>query len=486
MNPTFLSRKYRLAIVSFACLLYACTKIESTTIGGELIPPIDGVNTKDTFLTVITDIFPEKDTFRVPKNQDHVLGYISAIPGTGDQLFGSTQAAINFQVTPQFTPFFYEVRKDSLYLDSAVLVLNYRGAWGDTTSTLNIRVFEIDPAAQMKSDSAYSNVVEFPKAALIGSRDNIDPKLLDDSVHAFKENAKNQLRIPLTSSFGTKLLNDFDSTNAFKSDSLFKTYFGGLTVEAQTLGNVLLKFNLQDVDTKIALYYKYDKRGGGGRDTTVRYFHFNPITCASSNYIKRDRSTAEVVTYLANATPDSLLHLQAAPGTYARILIPGLDSLSNRIVHRAELLMEQVSDQTLNSDRHYTPPALFLTAFSDDSARRFAVPYDVELTPSGVSNFLIFGGIPFKKTDANNTSVTAYNFTLTRYVQSIVTRKEKNYKLALFAPYIDFINPVEKTEVIVPVSSTPVNDPGIGRVRLGGGNHSQRPMKLRIIYSELK
>ncbi|MDB5229262.1 MAG: hypothetical protein JWN76_67 [Chitinophagaceae bacterium] len=466
-------------------LFAACTKIESTTIGGGLLPAIDGVTTRDTSLDVITDIFPEKDTFYVSPTQNMALGYISKNNAGGDPLFGGTQANINFQVAPSFTPYFYEVGKDSLQLDSAVLVLGYQGAWGDTTSKLGVKIFEIDPSAKFRSDSLYTNVSAFATGNLIGSRSNIDVTTLNDSVHLFRENSINQFRIPLTTAFGNKLLKTYDTTNAFKSDSLFHTVFRGFAVQADPTSNVLTIINLSDTNTKVALYYRYTKRDGG-KDTTMRFFRLSSSS-AASNFIKRDRTGTEITTYLtSNTSQDSILHLQSAPGTYARIAIPGLSGLSNRIVHRAELHMEQVPDTKFNSDKFFTPPALFLTPFSSDSARRFFFSRDVTISSTGITNFGAFGGIPAFKTDANNNRVAEYNFNITSYVQGIVTGHDKNYNLILFAPYTDYEYAAEKTTVALPISSQVVNSPGIGRVRLGGGNHSQHCMKLHIIYSVLK
>jgi hypothetical protein len=478
MNSNSNICKLLFAFFFLAAAFTACTKIESTSIGGSLIPPIDGVNTKDTFLDVQTDLLLDKDTTIVPSSFNHSLGYIS-----NDPLFGRTQANINFQLYPQFFPFIFDVvKKDSLHLDSVVLVMSYRGSWGDTNSTLNLKVFEI-AQSQKFTDTTLHTAETFSYTNLLGTRNNVDPKKLDDSVYAKFDTSKNQLRIRLDNSFGDRLLKTYDSTNAYKNDTTFNTYFKGFGVVADPVGNALLQIGLTDANTKLALYYRVDNRAGG-KDTSVKYFKLSQYS-STSNYIKRDRAGAEVVPFLANsATNDSLLHVQTAPGTYVTIKVPGLSTFPNAIIHRAELVMQQVRHSNL--DDVLTPPALFLSAYSQDSASRFLIPFANSFSTGTIENLGEFGTYPFKKTDANNNTIYAYNFDLTRYAQQTVTTKSKNYNLVLFAPHTDFVRLAEKTQGSITLPSSQFNPPGVGRVRLGGGTHSKQPMKLRIIYSRLQ
>ena len=73
-------------------LVIGCTRITTTEIGSELIPPIDGVNTLDTFFDVVTDVFVDTDTLRMFPNDNHVIGAIS-----NDPQFGTTLASTFFR-----------------------------------------------------------------------------------------------------------------------------------------------------------------------------------------------------------------------------------------------------------------------------------------------------------------------------------------------------------------------------------------------------
>jgi hypothetical protein len=66
---------------------------------------------------------------------------------------------------------------------------------------------------------------------------------------------------------------------------------------------------------------------------------------------------------------------------------------------------------------------------------------------------------------------------MTRYVQGIITRNDKNYSLRLQAPYV----------VTYPALATAfyLNPMCRGGVVLGGGSHPTQRMKLRLVYSKL-
>src|SRR5437868_6987444 len=116
--------------------LAACQKIVTSDVGSGLIPPVDGVITKDTVLDVITQN-SGTDTIRVGLYDNHALGY------TNDPLFGKTTADINVQLYPPYFPYWFDTTANSRILDSVVLVLGYEGGWGDSNQNLALRVYEI-------------------------------------------------------------------------------------------------------------------------------------------------------------------------------------------------------------------------------------------------------------------------------------------------------------------------------------------------------
>lgn len=458
----------------------SCKKInESTELGGDLIPTVDNVTTFDTTLNVETynELFSEvMDSARIRKTDEHFLGYIS-----NDPLFGKTSASIFLELKPPSPRFSFGADKDSLYLDSVVLVLGYRGTYGDSAIPQKANVFQIDQNSNFKADSFYllrSN--NFTYNNLLGSR-TFTPQSLDDSISLFRERSKNQLRIRLNNSFGQALLRQ-DTTGAFASDSAFRAFFKGFAVIPDQAfgGNAVMGFFLTDTNTKLAIYYKSDKNGR--RDTAVTTFKFTGNS-ASANLVKRDYAGSALQASLGGNNPDPLVFIQNTPGTYARIRIPGLANISNRIVHRAELIVEQVRH---SSDDMFPPPFyLFLDAFDTAKKKFRTIPFDLVFDGSGQLNSTSFGLDARRSSDPSGNSISVWRFNISRYIQRVLNKTEPVYELRLSSPFLLFDlyktaagNDVEQS-FSVNTSTT------VGRVRVGGGNHPLQPMRLRIIYSKL-
>jgi hypothetical protein len=493
MNFSLFSKTVLLlcGIASYCIVSPSCTKIRETEIGSELIPPVDGVNTFADTLDVYTANYLQ-DTIRVPYNQVHSLGNISTVD---DPIFGSTDARINVELKPATYPYTFEVKQDSLTLDSVVLVLGYAGLYGDSTKGFTLNVNEISQATPMRSDSIYTNKALFTPSTLLGSRAFANATGFNDSMYLFRETAINQVRIKLNNTFGERLLNknnqgfDTTSTGAYYNDSLFKKYFAGFQVSCTNNSRSLMQVSLTDTNTKVALYYKFTKRGGtaGAQDTTVKYFKLTSLS-GSSNQIDHQRSS-EMNSALANNGSNTNLYLQAGPGSFATIRIPGLSGYSNRIVHRAELLMEQVANPI--TDTVFRAPYLFLSVYQTDSLKgRFFVPNDISYTNGYVGNYTSFGGIPAYRQEGANAIIT-YNFNISRFVQGIITKSNTNYPLVLNAPYSDYVYTDQTLQYPLPiVSGAVVNRPAVGRVRLAGGRNgaataNPKRMRLRIIYSRI-
>jgi hypothetical protein len=178
------------------------------------------------------------------------------------------------------------------------------------------------------------------------------------------------------------------------------------------------------------------------------------------------------------------------PGTFATVRIPGLTTFPNSIIHRAELIAEQAVENDLVVGVMAPPRYLLLSAYDSAAKQKINVPNDFEIDGAGVPNFDYFGGLPGYKT-VGTQRVASYNFNLSRYVQGIISRKDKNLTLFISAPTNDsfkyttpYPNNFSRTYYTNPGTA---NNTADGRVRLRGGIPVTNPnrMRLRIIYSRL-
>ncbi len=494
MHLTSTLRSIAVLLVSFLFVITSCTRITTTEIGSGLIPSVDGVNTFDTTMQIITDSFDETDTTRIYKQDIHTLGTIS-----NDPIFGRTSASLNFELFPNTFPFAVPGTKDSIRADSAVLILSYKSFYGDSTQPLGIRVDEISQNTTLDPFKVYPsnfpNVYPFGSAGSIGNTATIDIRRIGDSVINRYESSKNQIRIKLRDDVARRFLNTYDSTNAYRNDTLFRTFFAGFTVKVESTSpaNALLYINMLDTNTKLALYYNSNTTGATTRDTNVVYFRFNNFSCGDANYITRSRSGSEVAGRLTTTSkPDSMVYVQASPGTYVRIRIPNLDKLNNRIIHKAELITEQVPDDAnlMTIDNFMAPPRLLLLSIYDSvNAIKRNIPNDYSIGTNG-PNTISFGGYLNYKTVTGYDRLAGYNFDLTRYLQGIVTRNDTSFVMRLTAPTNDSIRyspayPNSFVSRVFFLNPSIGNLVGNGRVRLGGGSNTRFRMRLRIVYSKL-
>lgn len=450
----------------------------ATELGSDLIPAVDNVTTFDTTLEV--------QAFNYPfTTQDSSLSLSSSIQFLGsinnDPLFGTSTAAMFLQLKPGSfpTPFSFTSRDSLIALDSAVLVLGYRSLYGDSTRPQQVQVFEMNQADQFRYDSIYQiNTNNFTYSNAISGVKTFLPSDLNDSVSLFREAAVNQLRIRLNDNFGNRLLG-YDSTNAYRSDSAFNTYFKGFAVVPtnNSNGNGLVGFSLADTNTKVALYYRYTKMGKP--DTAVAYFRFTSRS-ASANYVQRNYAGSEFATLAGDENADPLVYLQNTPGTFAKLRIPGLASLSNRVVHRAELIVQQVTDPQAGI---FTAPGfVYLDAYDTDAKVYRTIPFDVSVGTNGQVNAATFGMPALKTTDPAGNAISQWRFNLSRYIQHVANKTVPAYEFRLYSPYVARTNIGTSTTVqTIAINS----NYAAGRVRVGGGHHPTQPMRLRIVYSKL-
>lgn len=480
--------------VSFLSL-FSCTKInESTTLGGGLIPGVDNINTFDTTLEVFSDnrIVWDSDTTR--------LGYddFVAVGQMNDPEFGGTKANLYFNIykdTTLYSVYPFIAPKDSLKLDSVVLSLTYAGSYGDSMATQNFSVFEISPASSFRQDSFYrfANVPDFAVGTQLATKSfrNID---LDDSISYRLPNdtsntrTANVLRIKLSNSFGSKLLGL--DTAIYRNFEQFRTIVPGLAIRP-TGGNALSYFTLLNrVKTNVQVYYKAQING---RDSAqIAYFshHVNIPASLSINPPNFVNGKADIIsrtpagsyaTYGGTGNNDPVIHLQAAPGSIAYITIPGLSNLSNRLVHRAELIVPRVASP---GDAIFEPPFhLFLDHVKPGGTDAYNFHLDNPLSRDGQYDVNTFGG--------NLKSDNAYHFILTRYVQGIVTKGDTNDTLRLSAPLKSNVIDLNLQNLYGTAQQRATIDAigavANGRVVVGGGSNpvpAQR-MRLRIIYSKI-
>ena len=481
-------------------IFFSCTKIDTTTLGADLIPAVDNVHTfADTLNVFGTQGIITPDTTRIAISDLHVLGNIS-----NDPIFGKTNADIYLQFKPTFFPYHFGNARDTIGqpfapsgtgFDSVVLCLSYKGFYGDSSQPQHLRVLELDPAEKnFRFDSIYTTTYQpsISPSNLLGEVTVIPTELAKYTHYRNgKDSANFQIRIPLNTSFLSKILANSDSSTLkpFNSDSLYTDKFKGFVIQASggTSANGLFYINLTDAKTRLEIHYR--RKNIAAIDTSYSSFAVVPTgstsvnKSATANFIKRDRSGSQF------ANPGSSeLYIQSTPGTYATLQIPALSLMQNSIIHRAELMVQQIPSM---NPLLPAPSFLYLDVVDTGSTWKYK-PLPFDLSPNSYYNpnssvppfyptngidHSYFGGNLLSNTDKLTGQLTNYYvFNISRYVQNIVTHSNINYGLRLSAPFI-----LNYYGYSLPFN----NRLAYGGIKVGNGNNSNYKMRLRIVYSKI-
>lgn len=198
-----------------------------------------------------------------------------------DPLFGQTTANIFLQLKPPFFPFYYGATGDTLNgfgagLDSVVLVLSYKGLWGDSTVPQQLTVNEVVDDDFRDSTTLHTINYQPATGAEIGSA-TIDIRELRRTIKYSnrRDSAQNQIRIKLDPSFASQLYtrDSFAANpmnNALRNDSLFRSFYNGIAISATGSGNALMYVNLADTNTKLEVHFR--RKNSGRIDTVYNSF----------------------------------------------------------------------------------------------------------------------------------------------------------------------------------------------------------------------
>jgi hypothetical protein len=395
-----------LAVVSFILFFSSCT--DKDTIGLNEQPGSDELSVLFSDTSTVIAFSQKEDSVRTDEAIYNILGsYI-------DPVFGKTTASIytQFRLPTNNVNF-----GTPLTLDSLVLSLAYRGYYGDTTTPLKVRVYELTENL-FRDSSYYSDRVM--AGIEVGSA--IFKPRPSDSVKVLGKKYAPHLRIKLNSSLAQKFF--YASGQATMADNnAFLDFFKGLKIETDAVssGGSLLLFDLASSLSKMTLFYKKNAT----EDSLQFNFVINENCARFNNYNHHSYSHASsefkqnVISVHDTLTSGKKnLYLQAMAGIKVKILFPYIKNFvtNNQVaINKAELIMN-INDLGLSTNPFGPPGRLAL----------------VKCNGSGTNTFVIdqfegdthFGGI-------YNSTNKQFKFNITRYVQGILNNTITNEGLYL-------------------------------------------------------
>nr|WP_307735077.1 DUF4270 family protein [Chitinophaga nivalis] len=417
-----------------------------------MIPPGDYVNPQD---TVITNILAH-NILRFDSTIVNGKGAYSKVLGSiiADPIFGKSHAFVYTQMGLPKNAFTFDGA--NIKLDSVVLSLNYKGFYGDSSTTQTFRVYRMkEPNFTIDSNYAYNKALQYDQGELLGTV-TVAPRTLRDSVGVYGTKEAPQLRVKLSSAFGNLLLQQ-KSDGAFKNDTTFRDFLKGFAIVPDTSAGSnrnMIYLNLNDASSKLTVFYQ-----NSVDDSLRATFRFNESSSAHANFYIRNYTGSTASNYINTSNPkgDSILFLTSSPGLYTRLTIPGLESFPEVLINKAELVITQItSGQSDMNDVFTEPGSLSLFQFTNGETTKPMFDYNTGEKLLSVNKQIItnFGGI----------QIAQYSFNLTRYMQLLIKKQETNLDLKMLPFTGGFIN--------------------VARVKAGGTKQTQYGIKLRIIYTK--
>jgi hypothetical protein len=169
-------------------------------------------------------------------------------------------------------------------------------------------------------------------------------------------------------------------------------------------------------------------------------------------------------------------------GSYATIVIPGLNTFPNKVIHRAEIIATKLPSA---NEVVFTPPSRLFLDRKNSNTPDTTFIFNKDISTSALDNsydLSTFGG---------DLKSGIYRFNITRYVQDIVTNHKNNDTLRIYAPFRTIVFNPSLLSATTPNGRYQIlqlaNRIMEGRVVLGGGTYfdPSARLRLRIVYSNL-
>lgn len=350
-----------------------------------------------------------------------------------EQRFGEMKAAFytNFRLTVTgFDP------TGPISLDSANLYFKYNNTYGSFLEGLSVEVYELNQ--RINTNDSLTN------AEVLSIKPNIIASVSNVSIQSGQEGI---LKIPVNQTFAQSLVNGFGTTIFGNNDGL-QDFFRGIYVKVSDNSGEdgLLYLSLTDSDTKFRIYFD--------APNSVDSIYDLEITnqAAWLTQYTHEYTSSDVELLLNTPQEDhEILYVSAYSGTKGEFEVPDLSILDNAIINKAEISFYQTDFGSPLSAQFTTPQNLILFLQNPDGT--------VSLLPGvTVGEIEDFGG---QRTlvEINGQTTMEYKFNITEYIQQIRSNINRNLSLSV------------------------LNVNSGDRVKLGGGNHPEFPIKLKILYT---
>lgn len=458
----------KLDLLTLLISLFIFSSCEKTGTIGLDIAPEDSLKSVFTDTITVNTLTTKEDSLITSNISQNPFGFLT------DPIFGTTEANLALGLNLPSDNYSFGT---SPSLDSAVLVLKYGDEfYGDSlTSNYTINVHQLKSVFNTSKSYYNTNTWgDYSTEPIRGSLPNVKRFAWNDSttINTIVKGGPDktakvapQIRVKLDRAFITTNFLSADPAK-FKNNTTFSNFIRGLYVRVNKTGNGgIIFFNLQSSISALEIYYK--ATNGTAIDSNVAIFK-----AVGASEIKRDNNYTgtDVQAQVQLQNPGAnvsfpTVYVQPMAGLRTRLRFPYLNKLrekGNISVNKAELVVTAI-----NAADNIFKPAPRLTLYQLDIAgQRRPVPDNAIGVDNRFLDERIFGGF-------YNATTKTYTFNITSYIQDLINKPIDQYD-TFIAP-IDL--PLTGRSNISPAATT------AARAILGGKNHPQSPIKLKITYT---
>ncbi|MDR3047697.1 MAG: DUF4270 domain-containing protein, partial [Bacteroidales bacterium] len=335
---------------------------------------------------------------------------INCIAGSlSDPIFGKISAGFYAK---------YSLIGESVYfgdhpiLDSVVLVVQYSGYYGDTTSLLRMSVFELTELLDDKTIYYSSDVTEHLNDNLLYNPNESFSPRPTTMIRAEGDSVIRpaHLRIRLSDELGNKII-EAERNGQLNNATSFQNFFKGLyfTIESLSSTGCLVYFNMRGAISAINLYYH---QAGSTSNTSARYMFNTPSSTTCYTHIdfdyegSSDFAFKDQVVYGNKERGKEQLYVQPLGGLKTYIDFPHLRETfkgKNIVINKAELVINDINGSSV----FMAPPTLNLQMIKSDGS--------VVYVPDAGIGAGYFGG-------TYNNDTKSYRFRITKFIQDYINQ----------------------------------------------------------------
>jgi hypothetical protein len=281
-----------------------------------------------------------------------------AVGGMVDPYFGTMTGATYFQVIPStFDTSIYTGET----IDSAVLVLPYSGFTYGSTATDSMATYQVFYMAD--SIGFYNNYYAFSTKAIdanfpLSAPATLNIAHLDDSILVTGINHSGlriKLNLPVVMNHIIPALTAVSATGNAQD---FINLFNGIcvrTADSRVFHSAMPYFELDGTDaySEAGILVYYHPTGTAVDSDNIEAYYFNTGICAHFNNVTKSYAHYPINNLLhSTQANDNVIALQNQPGASIDIVIPGIKSIPNGIISKAEIQFSLLPA--------YTDTALFM------------------------------------------------------------------------------------------------------------------------------